>query len=42
MAYGEHTFEWFSGFRRGENSLRDSERSGKNVAEVRKIIKEDR
>jgi len=50
MPYGEHTLEWFSQFKSGENSLRDSERSGrpstsrtdKNVEEISKIIKDYR
>jgi hypothetical protein len=44
------TFEWFSRFKRGETSVKDSEHSGRlstgrtdgNVENVRKIVNEDR
>jgi len=50
MPYGEHTLEWFSRFKRGENSIRDSERSGrpstsradKSVEEISKTVKDDK
>jgi len=51
MPYGEPTLAWFYlDPTQEENSLRDSERSGrpstsrtdKNVEEIRKIIKDDR